>query len=58
MKGGISRKYSVNEVESKEMSDGEHIPDEIESTNTFRNKKLEIMRSETLNIRARATIKT
>ena len=55
MKGGISRKYSVNEVESKEMSDGEHIPDEIESTNTFRNEKLKIMRSETLNIRARAT---
>ena len=33
MKGGMSRKYSVNEVGSKEMSDdGELIPDEVEST--------------------------
>lgn len=37
------------------MSDGEHIPDEIESTQTFRHEKLRIMRSDTLNIRARAT---
>jgi hypothetical protein len=57
MKGGISRKYSVNEVETKEISDGELIPDEIESTQTFRNEKLKIMRSEPLKIRARATVK-
>mgnify|MGYP007047488700 CR=1 FL=1 len=40
------------------MSDGELIPDEIESTQTFRHEKLKIMRADTMNIRARATQKT
>lgn len=36
MKGGVSLKYSANDIETKELSDNELIPDEIESTQTFR----------------------
>lgn len=37
MKGGISKKYNASDIDSKEISDGEIVPDEILSTNTIRN---------------------